>query len=220
MARLQRVIDEAILTERPSYWQDSVCSVCFVTGILSFLAGALNSACLYAVPFTVVIYTIVRVAFRRHREPDWASRLQRELLDYPPANRAAYDRLMVDLKTSENGSPDSLRQWLIEERMAIACVGPFATSYNAGAQEVVNNLKGKKTMSETGTGINTVTLNGEVIHITELDPAILCAHWSKLKLENRELRKCINSANSGWRGAVLRLIGIRLLRSVKTRLTL
>ncbi|MFZ3896672.1 hypothetical protein [Salmonella enterica] len=61
-----------------------------------------------------------------------------------------------------------------------------------------------------GNGINTVNINGEVKHISELDPATLCIEWAKLKNENAELYRCNREANSGWRGLILRLIGVRL----------
>ncbi|HHQ6236906.1 TPA: hypothetical protein ACSRG2_004993 [Klebsiella pneumoniae] len=61
-----------------------------------------------------------------------------------------------------------------------------------------------------GKGINTVRVNGEVKHISELDPVTLSIEWSKLKNENSELYRCIKEANSGWRGFILRLIGVRL----------
>lgn len=48
-----------------------------------------------------------------------------------------------------------------------------------------------------GEGINTVRVNGEVKHISELDPATLSIEWSKLKNENSELYRCIKEANSG-----------------------
>jgi hypothetical protein len=62
----------------------------------------------------------------------------------------------------------------------------------------------------TGNGINTVRIGGEVKHIHELDAVTLTHEWTKLKNENRELYRCIDEANSGWRGFILRLIGVRL----------
>lgn len=62
----------------------------------------------------------------------------------------------------------------------------------------------------SGEGINTVRINGEVKHITELDPVTLSLEWTKLKNENKELYRCIDEANSGWRGFIIRLMGIRL----------
>lgn len=71
-------------------------------------------------------------------------------------------------------------------------------------------LRTKKEVGMVGEGINTVRVNGEVKHISELDPATLSIEWSKLKNENSELYRCIKEANSGWRGFILRLIGVRL----------
>ena len=55
----------------------------------------------------------------------------------------------------------------------------------------------------TGNGINTVTVNGKVKHITELE-------WTKLREENNRLYEINNQANRGWRGFILRLIGVNL----------
>ncbi len=54
----------------------------------------------------------------------------------------------------------------------------------------------------TGNGINTVRINNEVKHITDLDPVTLGLEWTKLKNENNELYRCITEANSGWRGFI------------------
>lgn len=62
----------------------------------------------------------------------------------------------------------------------------------------------------TDNGINTVRINNEVKHITELDPVTLSLEWAKLKNENNELYRSIKEANSGWRGFILRLIGVHL----------
>lgn len=62
----------------------------------------------------------------------------------------------------------------------------------------------------TGQGINTVRINGEIKHISDLDPVTLSMEWTKLKNENNELYRCIREANSGWRGFILRIIGVRL----------
>ncbi|EBC5775825.1 hypothetical protein C4C84_16480 [Salmonella enterica] len=58
----------------------------------------------------------------------------------------------------------------------------------------------------TGNGINTVTVNGKVKHITELDDITLCLEWTKLREENNRLYEINNQANRGWRGFILRLI--------------
>lgn len=62
----------------------------------------------------------------------------------------------------------------------------------------------------TGNGINTVTVNGKVKHITELDYITLCLEWTKLREENNRLYEINNKANRGWRGFILRLIGVNL----------
>lgn len=49
-------------------------------------------------------------------------------------------------------------------------------------------------------GINTVNLNGEVKHITELDDLSLCNEWTKIKEENNHLYEINREANRGWRG--------------------
>ncbi|ECC2537966.1 TPA: hypothetical protein L4592_005874 [Pseudomonas aeruginosa] len=64
--------------------------------------------------------------------------------------------------------------------------------------------------SNTGNGINTVHLNGEVKHITELDDLTLCNEWSKLIRERNELYNINKAINAGWRGFILRLIGVSL----------
>ena len=62
----------------------------------------------------------------------------------------------------------------------------------------------------TGTGLNTVRVGDEVRHITELDAATLTAEWAKLKNENADLYGYNRKVNQGWRGVVLRLIGVHL----------
>ena len=62
----------------------------------------------------------------------------------------------------------------------------------------------------TGSGMNTVRIKNQVKHISELDSETLSLEWNKLKNENNELYRCIKEANSGWRGFVLRLIGVHL----------
>ncbi len=44
----------------------------------------------------------------------------------------------------------------------------------------------------TGNGINTVTVNGKVKHITELDDITLCLEWTKLREENNRLYEINN----------------------------
>lgn len=65
-------------------------------------------------------------------------------------------------------------------------------------------------MMNVGNGINTVMINGDVKHITDLDDITLCSEWSTLIKERNELYKINRQANKGWRGLVLRLIGVSL----------
>jgi hypothetical protein len=65
-------------------------------------------------------------------------------------------------------------------------------------------------MMNVGKCINTVIINGEVKHITDLDDITLCSEWAKLIKERNELYKINKQANKGWRGLVLRLIGVSL----------
>ncbi|SUG52996.1 Uncharacterised protein [Salmonella enterica subsp. diarizonae] len=70
----------------------------------------------------------------------------------------------------------------------------------------------------TGTGINTVRINGEIKHITELDAITLSNEWSKLKNENADLYRYNHQVSQGWRGLVLRLIGVHLPDKERVRL--
>ena len=47
----------------------------------------------------------------------------------------------------------------------------------------------------TGNGINTVTVNGKVKHITELDDITLCLEWTKLREENNRLYEINNQVD-------------------------
>ena len=62
----------------------------------------------------------------------------------------------------------------------------------------------------TGRGINTVRIGDEVKHIAELDALTLMHEWSKLKKENADLYDYNGQVNRGWRGFILRLMGIHL----------
>lgn len=62
----------------------------------------------------------------------------------------------------------------------------------------------------TGKGINTVEIDGQVVHITDLSPEQLCDQWAKRQRELNDLYEVNRKANSGWRGFILGLIGIRL----------
>lgn len=46
--------------------------------------------------------------------------------------------------------------------------------------------------------------------IRELDDITLCLEWTKLREENNRLYEINNQANRGWRGFILRLIGVNL----------
>lgn len=65
-------------------------------------------------------------------------------------------------------------------------------------------------MMKTGTGVNTVRIGDEVKHITELDDTTLSYEWSKLKTENADLYGYNRKVNQGWRGFILRMIGVHL----------
>ncbi|HDR2614743.1 MULTISPECIES: hypothetical protein [Enterobacteriaceae] len=70
----------------------------------------------------------------------------------------------------------------------------------------------------TGTGINTVRINGVVKAVTELDPVTLSNEWSKLKNENDDLYSYNRQINQGWRCFILRLLGIHLPDKNRVRL--
>ena len=64
-----------------------------------------------------------------------------------------------------------------------------------------------------GGGINTVLIDGQRVHITDLDHRALCEVWADRQQEINELYRVNKQANDGWlgwRGAVLRLIGVAL----------
>nr|QWP89214.1 hypothetical protein IHCLGBEB_00017 [Escherichia coli] len=58
----------------------------------------------------------------------------------------------------------------------------------------------------TGNGINTVTVNGKVKHITELDDITLCLEWTNFQEENNLNLYNYIRINRGWRGFILRLM--------------
>ncbi|EGT5662975.1 hypothetical protein AGJ34_21620 [Cronobacter dublinensis subsp. dublinensis] len=70
----------------------------------------------------------------------------------------------------------------------------------------------------TGSGINTVCIEGEIKHITDLDAMTLSNEWSKLKNENAALYRYNHQASQGWRGHALRLMGVHLLDKERVRL--
>lgn len=136
LAHIQRISERAILTSRPLYWRDHINVLLFFALVISLLTAVMN----WLAPMTslvtgliaVLIYALASAAFRRARAPHWAHRLQTELKNYKPVNHAAFNSFMRELKSSEHVSPSAVQRWLIEERMAIACVGPFARLNGAG----------------------------------------------------------------------------------------
>jgi hypothetical protein len=62
----------------------------------------------------------------------------------------------------------------------------------------------------SGKGINTVEIDGKVVHITDLEPNALCEQWSKRQRELNDLYKINFDLNNSWKGWVLRLLGINL----------
>lgn len=62
----------------------------------------------------------------------------------------------------------------------------------------------------TSGGINTVKLNSEFIHITDLDEKTLCEEWAKRQRDLRELYDINLKANQGWCGMILKIIGVNL----------
>lgn len=102
------------------------------------------------------------------------------------------------MKSLLHPTPGQIELW----RKATGSTGGI----NEYRQWVIYNTSG----NTTGKGINTVFVNGEVKHITELDELTLCNEWSKLKNESKELYEINRIANSGWRGFILRLIGVSL----------
>lgn len=63
---------------------------------------------------------------------------------------------------------------------------------------------------KSGRGVNTVVIDGDVKHILELEPDVLCHEWTLLVAENYSLYQTNKNANLGWRGFVLRFLGIHL----------
>lgn len=84
------------------------------------------------------------------------------------------------------------------------------------ALQSISGLLGKNDLIEdklvvlVNRGINTVVINGQVRHITDLDPLTLISQWSNLIEEQRSLYAANKTASSGWRGFLLRLLGINL----------
>ena len=59
-------------------------------------------------------------------------------------------------------------------------------------------------------GINTALVNGEYQHITDVDHTVLCNEWSARQREISDLYNINAKANEGWRGVILKLIGVHL----------
>lgn len=62
----------------------------------------------------------------------------------------------------------------------------------------------------TRRGVAAVTINGQIKNIYELNPLELQFEWIKLKHEINDLYSINAKANEGWRGAILKLIGVHL----------
>ncbi|AOC88838.1 hypothetical protein JGC76_23615 [Salmonella enterica subsp. enterica serovar Corvallis] len=84
-----------------------------------------------------------------------------------------------------------------------------ATGSEGGLDEYRNWVL-ENSMRFTAYGIHTVIVEGEAKHITALDDVTLCNEWAKLKRENNRLYAANEKICSGWRGFVLRLLGITL----------
>ncbi|GKW80046.1 hypothetical protein FJMB00501_45650 [Enterobacter hormaechei] len=84
-----------------------------------------------------------------------------------------------------------------------------ATGSEGGLNEYRNWVL-ENSMRFTAYGIHTVIVEGEAKHITALDDVTLCNEWAKLKRENNRLYAANEKICSGWRGFVLRLLGVSL----------
>lgn len=62
----------------------------------------------------------------------------------------------------------------------------------------------------TKLGIAAVRHNDKVMLISELDPVTLSLKWSELKEDNIRLYEVNEKYSSGWRGFILKIIGVRL----------
>jgi len=62
----------------------------------------------------------------------------------------------------------------------------------------------------TGLSITSVKINGQIKHISDLNPLELSNEWRKRQHELNELYKINAEANAGWRGFLLRIIGVNL----------
>jgi len=59
-------------------------------------------------------------------------------------------------------------------------------------------------------GLNTVEINGETIHITDLNDSDLCKFWSERQRTLEYLYRKNEKYNKSWKGIVLKLIGVHL----------
>lgn len=84
-----------------------------------------------------------------------------------------------------------------------------ATGSEGGLNEYRNWVL-ENSMRFPAYGIHTVIVEGEAKHIIALDDVTLCNEWAKLKRENNRLYAANENNCSGWRGFVLRLLGITL----------
>ncbi len=79
------------------------------------------------------------------------------------------------LKTKE--ALDNIRNFIDKQQLTNSDTPKKST--------VPNEDKKRHKMMLTGNGINTVTVNGKVKHITELDDITLCLEWTKLREEKQ-----------------------------------
>eukprot|EP01132_Coremiostelium_polycephalum_P011160 gene11160-13674_t len=127
--------------------------------------------------------------------------------DSPDAKQELLERLLSGKRMTGRDEMDIKR--ILKTKEALDNIRNFIDK-----QQLTNSDTPKKSTvpneDKKGNGINTVTVNGKVKHITELDDITLCLEWTKLREENNRLYEINNQANRGWRGFILRLIGVNL----------
>lgn len=134
--------------------------------------------------------------------------------DSPDAKQELLERLLSGKRMTGRDEMDIKR--ILKTKEALDNIRNFidkqqlTNSDTPKKSTVPNEDKKRHKMMLTGNGINTVTVNGKVKHITELDDITLCLEWTKLREENNRLYEINNQANRGWRGFILRLIGVNL----------
>lgn len=134
--------------------------------------------------------------------------------DSPDAKQELLERLLSGKRMTGRDEMDIKR--ILKTKEALDNIRNFidkqqlTNSDTPKKSTVPNEDKKGIRMMLTGNGINTVTVNGKVKHITELDDITLCLEWTKLREENNRLYEINNQANRGWRGFILRLIGVNL----------